>query len=441
MDSNNQPIPEVNIPIPAPSRVSQIKNLATDLTAPVKSVINRFTGWLLNYIPEPIKRAVNERVENLKERVNSIFRRREEVGQPVDDVNSPEEDNFTPKEHKTAIKGYFKTFRVNGVDGMDEKTFMNSVKPRVIDLIKSKGLIKVKLILTVKFTKENPATGNIDINVYSFASKMEIVTEATDLTELFDHMADKIFELIQNFNNRGSGWQFDRVEHLDININPYNPLSASSYIPLPKELAEKKAIINVKNENDNECFKWTVTSAVFSQDKNAERLSKQMKKDSEKFDWKGIEFPVSLKQIDKFKKQNNYAINVFGYEKVDCKKADCKKVVYPLRISKRDEHSCEQVINLLLIANEETNHYCWIKNMSRLLSKQKSNHNGKIYFCYRCLNSFHSEKSLDKHKEYCQNNEAVKIEMSGGRLYFKNHYKKQRVHLWSMLISSVLHRR
>ena len=257
--ANDQFIPEVDIPIYAPSRVTQMRNIASNVAAPVKSVINRFTGWLLNYIPEPIKNAVNERVENLKARVNSIFRRREEVGQPIEDVNSPEEDNLTPREYKTAIKGYFKTFRVNGVDGMDEKTFMNNVKPRVIDLIKSKGSIKVKLILTVRFTKENPARGKIDINIYSFASKMEIVTESTDLYVLYDQMSDKIFELIQNFNNRGSGWQFDRVEHLDININPYNPLSASSYIELPGKLADKKAIINVKNENDNECFKWAVT--------------------------------------------------------------------------------------------------------------------------------------------------------------------------------------
>ena len=419
--ANDQSIPEVNIPIPAPSRVTQIKNL---VAAPVKSVINRFTGWLLNYIPEPIKNAVNERVENLKERVNSIFGRREEVGQPIEDVNSTEENDLTPKEHKTAIKGYFKTFRVDGVDGMDEKTFMNSVKPRVIDLIKSKGSIKVKFILTVRFTKENPATGNIDINIWYFPSNVEIVTESTDLSDLYDHMTDKIFESIQNFQNRGSGWQFDRVEHLDININPFNPLSASSYIKLPGKLAEKKAIINVKNENDNECFKWAVTSAVFPKEKNAERLSKQMREDSEKFDWTGIEFPVSLKQIDKFENQNSYAINLFGYE----------KVVYPLRISKRDK----QVINLILIANEETNHFCWIKNMSRLLSSGINNHQHAMHFCYRCLNSFHSEKSLDKHKEYCQNNEAVKIEMPmfkddkekflGPRyILFKNYYRKQRV--------------
>ena len=410
----DQPIPEVNIPIPRPSRISQIKNLASNVAAPVKSVINRFTGWLLAYIPEPIKNAVNERVENLKERVNSIFGRQEEVGQPNEDRLTTEEDHLIPKEHKTALKGYFKTFRVDGVDGMDEKTFIDSVKPRVIDLIESKGSIKVKFILTVRFTKENPATGNIDTNIWYFPSNVEIVTEATDLSDLYDQMTNKIFELIQNFQNRGSGWQFDRVEHLDININPYNPLSASSYIKLPDKLASKKAIINVKNEKDHECFKWAVTSAVFPAERDGERLSKQMREDSEKFDWTGIEFPVSLKQIDRFEKQNPYSINVFGYEDHE---------VYPLRISKR----VNQVINLLIIANEETNHYCWIKDMSKLLSKQISNHNGKRHFCYRCLNSFPSEKSLEKHIEYCQNNEAVKIEMPTGSIKFKNFYKKQRV--------------
>ena len=336
----DQPIPEINIRILRPSnlsKVSKLKNLASKVAAPLKREINKFADWIISYIPEPIKKTVNKRVDSLKERVNGIFKSHYDL---------------TPKEHKTAIKGYFKTFRVEGVDGMDEKTFINSVKPRVIDLIKSKGSIKVKFILTVKFTKENPATGNIDTNIWYFPTDPEIVTESTDLSNLYITMTSRIFELIQNFQNRGSGWQFDRVEHLDININPYNPLSASSYIPLPDKLAKKKAIINVKNEKDHECFKWAITSAVFPVKKHVDRLSKQMREDSEKFDWTGIEFPVSLKVIDKFEKQNPYAINVFGYE----------DVVYPLRISKKND----QVINLLLIANEETNHFCWIKNMSRL---------------------------------------------------------------------------
>ena len=55
---------------------------------------------------------------------------------------------------------------------------------------------------------------------------------------------------------------------LDINIIAYSPLRGSSYIELPKELAVKKAIINMKNEDD-QCFKWAVTRALNPVDKNA----------------------------------------------------------------------------------------------------------------------------------------------------------------------------
>ena len=92
--------------------------------------------------------------------------------------------------------------------------------------------------------------------------------------------------------------------------DPYEPLSGSSYIPLPSKLASKKAIINVKNHKDHECFKWAVTSAIYTQDVHPERLNKKMRENSNNFDWSGMEFPVSLQQIDKFEKQNPYVINV-----------------------------------------------------------------------------------------------------------------------------------
>lgn len=76
---------------------------------------------------------------------------------------------------------------------------------------------------------------------------------------------------------------------------------------------------------------------------------------------KGIECPVSLKAIDKFEKQNpDISINVFGYE----------NSVYPLRTSKHVNRL--EVVNLLLISDDETQHYCIIKDMNRLLASQTS---------------------------------------------------------------------
>ena len=86
-------------------------------------------------------------------------------------------------------------------------------------------------------------------------------------------------------------------------------------------------------------------------------------------------------------------------------------------------------IILLLIEKNKVKHYCLVKNLSRLLSSQASNHDGKHNFCLRCLNSFWCQEALDKHKEYCDNYEGVKIELpkKGTMLEFKNYHRLERV--------------
>ena len=270
-----------------------------------KNEFNRLSKWLLSNIPEPISSAVNKRVKDLQKKVKGIY------------------DRLTPKQiqiprpiqQDTALKGYLKTFKIDGVGGIDPESFLSSSKQSVVELIKEQKLpIKIKLILTCKFEKNNPATGKIDKEKGHFHSRVEVITESTDIDEILDVMIEGIIELISVHQKKGSGWKFEVIERLDINIDPFNPLSASSFIPLPTALFTKKAIINVKNEHDNECFKWAVTSAVFPR-KNPQVLTETVRENAKTFDWTGIRFPVSLKQIDTFERQNNYAINVYGFEK------------------------------------------------------------------------------------------------------------------------------
>ena len=65
--------------------------------------------------------------------------------------------------------------------------------------------------------------------------------------------------------------------------------------------------------------------------------------------------------------------------------------VYPLRISEVER---DYNIDLLLIEKDGKNHYCLIKNLSRLLSKQVAKHDGALAFCRRCLNHFPIMKNL-----------------------------------------------
>ena len=77
----------------------------------------------------------------------------------------------------------------------------------------------------------------------------------------------------------------------------------------------------------------------------------------------GIEYPVSLKDLNKFEKQNrSISITVYGYE---------GKSVYPLRNTNNMDR--EHKIRLMLIEKDGVNHYCLVKNQSRLLSYRSLN--------------------------------------------------------------------
>ena len=61
----------------------------------------------------------------------------------------------------------------------------------------------------------------------------------------------------------GNVWVIKSVDKHEIDISKYKPLRGSSYLPLPEKLKTKKALINIKNENDNECFRWCHLAYLF----------------------------------------------------------------------------------------------------------------------------------------------------------------------------------
>lgn len=115
----------------------------------------------------------------------------------------------------------------------------------------------------------------------------------------------------------------------------------------------KKAIIKPKNI-DYECFKWCITRAMNPVSTHAEHMS--------------------LKAIDKFKKQNeDRSINVFRFE-------GSRKYIHPLRAPK-DGTMKQKFIDFLLISDGRNHHYCIMKDLEKLLFSQISKYKGRKYFC------------------------------------------------------------
>ena len=111
-----------------------------------------------------------------------------------------------------------------------------------------------------------------------------------------------------------SRFRFDEVLFLDINFHQLNLTRESSYPPLPDWLARKKAIINPQNE-DEECFKWAVTAVLNWSDIkfNPEHMS-ILRKFTDNYDWSGLKFPVSIKDINAFETNNSISVNMLVVE-------------------------------------------------------------------------------------------------------------------------------
>ena len=295
MNNNNrttimdESVPDIAVetlrPTPFRRRVQSLKDTARKVVNKVKKKWNDFNDWIIDYVPPAIRVNPSSAIEKLKNYIKELYKR------------SPD---FTPIEKKAA-KGCFKTFSLPGNEYKDPKLYLIDVTHTATRLIESnlnKGT-KVKVALHCEMIRVDQETKDYVTTTCYFNSNLKTIVRKDTIDEEYRVMSNEILENVANFQRRGSGWIFRKVLSMYIHLNKYEPLSGSSYIPLPKVLQSKGAIINVLNKKDNECLKWAVTSALYPAEKHPERQTKYTE-NSEKFNWDGINFPASFKDIDKF---------------------------------------------------------------------------------------------------------------------------------------------
>ena len=214
------------------------------------------------------------------------------------------------------MKGYTQSFEVELRDEKDPLVQLQKSR-RAIEhlfknlLVQTKGFKFVET-LQVKFVKHSNDK-KILKNGY-FNSTTDLIINETDINLAIQASQQQILNKIAQWISEGSGWTIQLIENHYINIVNYNPLEGSSYIQLPSELQNsKKGLINLKNK-DNECFRRCHIRHLNPQDKDPQRIKKTDKQYIKKLDYSSIEFPVTVKQINKIEKQNNICINLFCYE-------------------------------------------------------------------------------------------------------------------------------
>ena len=411
-------------------------------TTPIKA--QEANLWVsVKNIPESLRRVVKKKARNPREAIadfknyirnlntdyitpSRLKKLSKQLNKKINKAIEEEKRLFTPIKEKSAFNGITTKYIIKGSPDYDTTTFLTVAKPFMINIMDKNRNTKVKLYLNCTMKRTDP-DGFTLIKKFKFHSiGQKIITESTDTHEIYNEMFKEIEEAVQKVEHaEGSGWVFVEVENLTLDVDIWDPLKGSSYIDLPKELKNKNAIINMKNEDNNKCFLWCVLRALNPKDKNAERIDKDLKSKENTLNMGGIDYPVSLKDINRFEKQNlDISISVLGYSK--------DERIYPLRISKftkvKKEDERKHNIVLLLIKNGDNSHYCLIKKLSALLSSQVNKHKSKLYFCLNCLNGYDDPEKLEKHKEYCSEEESIKINMPPPESFikFKNYLYSER---------------
>ena len=220
----------------------------------------------------------------------------------------------------------------------------------------------------IKFNRERKEI----TTVTAFQGEKETLLDENDIDEQYNNQLDLVLRRLKFFIHDGSDWTVRQKDNLELHFVSYKPITGSSYITTPKFIANKNAIINIKN-NDSKCFVWSILAALHPACKNTNRVSKYKPCERELI-ITNLKSPLAVKDLKKIEKLNRFiSVSVLAF--------DGKACIYPVHVTNEKYRSYHA--NLLLINDNDKFHYCLIKNMSRLLCTNRKN--GRRYFCHYCL--------------------------------------------------------
>jgi len=172
-------VPNINVPILAPgpaatppsssfeTKVKTLKSTAKSIYDDAKKKTREFADWILDSVPESIKKPINKRAEALKQQVSDIFRRCFPV--------------FQIRESKSAMKGITKQHTIDGKEEYDPESFMNGVKSQVVGLLSINRQNEFNFVLTCVMERVDRKTGEADSCNVPFATKAKVVLKSTDV--------------------------------------------------------------------------------------------------------------------------------------------------------------------------------------------------------------------------------------------------------------------
>ena len=265
----DEPVPEIKKPVLSPtkmeniSRVSSLVGLAKKRADLAQKAINKFADWLINYIPEPIRRTVNTRVEKLMKEIKEILENKKKLSQQ--EVNTTGESSAAKEvvTNKTEIKlvengGQVKVYKTTGNLNFD---LTDKIMEKITPIIETRTKVihafscviyrgQGEIIEYSKTFKAPPGTFSSLDDIKEYICQCE--QKRLDLEDA-ETWSKAYLPATATYNSKGVYEGRVRFTSVSTKIILSNePLLGCG--PLPKWLADKKCVYAIDKIDDNLCF-------------------------------------------------------------------------------------------------------------------------------------------------------------------------------------------
>ena len=261
--------------------------------------------------------------------------------------------------------------------------------------LRSKGAFKVKVTAHLCISKAVGEEEDFAAVTSGACSALKDTTlpvvSPSDVEPQVHAMLQELANRFEVLLEKGSGWVLKHVQKLSCRCISFVPFRAGSFLPTPPELAAKKCIINVRNEDDR-CFEYAVLSALCEVPINRERPS-AYKEHRGRLDFSGIPFPVQEASIPRFEQQNRLNIHVLKKQVGPRARAGPPEVEHHSALA----FSSAPIV-LLRLYDAERSHYVLVRSLNALM-RTGAQH---AICCRRCLARFKTATALSAHLKHSE---------------------------------------
>lgn len=268
------------------------------------------------------------------------------------------------------------------------------------------------------------------------------VTKKADLYSAPSNVFQDLTDAVSDYNELGSGFVYIASVALDIYISKQvygtkvyrspkrsdtpsssdEPEKVGNWLPLPKWLTAKYAIVNPRPPNlstDQHCFEWCILRAKhpFKGLQGGNVTAKDCRdiiqyQGKEVFLPPGVSYPIPLNDtvLRKIEEINDFTFSIFAL-------GNEEGAIRPIYISEC-KAATKQHIHLGVLSSDDLHHFVLINRLSAIINQDKSR--TCIHFCERCLSTHQTQEALDSHLMICGKHEPCRMKLPepGSRDHF-----------------------